>query len=235
MLPVAPQIRDKGQIEVQGTTFLNGRWEGGATYSPLRHVLVRAAGDWKNDSQDTSYFRIRQFELAAGSYWQPSEQWLLSGLAGYGRARSARGYYEPGFFSRSGELVDLRSRYHKVFGEVAATYRPESGWIALGAAYRLSRVNFEHLSYNGAPSTLNHMLRSEPMLFVRFGGAEEPLRWLHVQTSWGVTSVPGYRPSSGVPEPYEYARIKESRGFIAVSLILLPHLFKPLPPTIPAP
>ncbi|SNC68245.1 hypothetical protein SAMN06265337_2227 [Hymenobacter gelipurpurascens] len=235
ILPSTPQIRDKGQLEVQGSTFLNGRWEGSATYSPLRHVLVRAAGDWKNDSQDTSFFRIRQFEVAAGSYWVPSEQWLISGLAGYGRARSARGYYEPHFFSSSGELVDLQSRYHKVFGEVAATYRPESGWIALGAAYRLSRVNFEYLTYNGAPSTLRHMLRSEPMLFVRFGGPDGPLHWLQVQTSWGITSVPGYSASSVTPEPYEYGRVKESRTFIAISLILLPHLFKPQPPIMPVP
>jgi hypothetical protein len=233
MLPSTSQIRDKEQLEVQGSTFLNGRWEGSTTYSPLRQMLVRAAGDWKNDSQDTSFFRVRQFEVAAGSYWQPSEQWLISGLAGYGRARSARGYYEPRLFSGYGELVELQSRYHKVFGEVAATYRPESGWIALGAAYRLSRVNFEYLTYNGAPSTLNNMLRSEPMLFARFGGPDEPLRWLQVQTSWGVSSVPGNRPSSITPEPYEYARVKESRGFIAISLILLPHLFKPQPTSIP--
>ncbi|MFD2787146.1 hypothetical protein [Hymenobacter rubripertinctus] len=34
MLPAAPQLRDKGQVEVQANSYFNRRWEAGATYSP---------------------------------------------------------------------------------------------------------------------------------------------------------------------------------------------------------
>lgn len=230
MLPVAPQIREKGQAEVQGTSFLNGRWEVGATYSPVRNLLVRATGSWKNPGQDTSFYRSRQFEVGAGGYLPLSKRWLLTGLAGYGRARSTRSYYSFSLLTYDGPH-EYRSRYHKVFGEVSGSYRAESEWVTLGAAYRLTQVRFEQLTFDGVPLHLRSMLRAEPLLFARFGNEESPLRWLQIQAAVGATSIPGYHPSYNT-EPAEYRRVKEGRGFATLSLIIRPHLFA-LPPSTP--
>jgi len=224
MLPVAPQLRDKGEVEVQGTTFLNGRWEAGATYSPVRHLLVHAAGGLRHDNQDTTYFRIRQYEVGVGGYYPLGRRWLVSGLGGYGQARSMRGYLQSGLFNSHSELANFQSSYHRFFGELSVAYRTESGGVTLGAAYRLAQVKFDRLTYNGLPLGLRRMPRQEPMLFARFGNEEGFLPWLQFQTSVGITSVPGHYDAT--LEPYEYRRVRESRGFAALTLIVKPHLFK---------
>lgn len=232
MLPVAPQLRDKGEAEVQGTTFLNGRWEAGATYSPVRHLLVHAAGGLRRDNQDTTYFRIRQYEVGVGGYYPLGRRWLFSGLGGYGQARSLRGYYQFRLFN-DGELIEFHSRYHRFFGEFSGRYQSGSGGVVLGATYRLSQVRFDRLTYNGAPLGLRSMLRAEPMLFVRFGPTRGSLHWLQLQTSVGITGVPGYR-YDPTKEPCEYSRVKEGRIVAALSLVLRPHLFR-TPSVFPAP
>lgn len=42
--PAAPVIREKGEAEVVGGAYLSGRLEASASYSPVKHVVVRAAG-----------------------------------------------------------------------------------------------------------------------------------------------------------------------------------------------
>ncbi|UOQ67003.1 hypothetical protein [Hymenobacter volaticus] len=221
MLPAAPQIRDKGQVEVQGTSFLNGRWEAGATYSPVKHLLVRAAGGIKTDDRDTTYFRIRQYEVGVGGYYPLGERWLLSGLGGYGQARSSRGYFDVGPFVSPGEDVAFRARYHKLYGEASASYR--APWVTMGIAYRLTRVTFSSLIYDNQPFDLRHMTRMEPMLFWRFGREDGAVPWLRVQTSIGGSSEGRHKYDPN--ESYECSLIKDGRGFVAVSVILLPHLF----------
>lgn len=221
MLPAAPQIRDKGQVEVQGTTFLNGRWEAGATYSPVKYLLVRAAGGIKIDDRDTTYFRIRQYEVGVGGYYPLGNRWLLSGLGGYGQARSSRGYFDVGPFIAVGEDVALKARYHKLYGEASASYR--APWVTMGITYRLTRVTFSSLTYDSQPLDLHHMTRMEPMLFCRFGREDGVLPWLRMQASVGGSNEGRrkYDPN----ESYERSLIKKGRGFVALSVIVLPHLF----------
>ncbi|WP_226177432.1 hypothetical protein [Hymenobacter lucidus] len=228
MLPATPQLRDKGQAEVQATSFLNGRWEGAATYSPLKYTLVRAAGGFKTDNQDTTYFRVRQYEVGLGGYYPIGGHWLVSGLGGYGQARSNRGYFQPQFFVGESYLVDFKANYHRYFGEVSASYY--NSWLSTGIAYRLSKVRFNSLTYNGQPLPLSGMTRIEPMLFIRVGGGQGRMRWLQVQSSIGITGVPNsdLDPNSTDPYEFEYSRLRESRPFLALSLIFYPHeLLKP--------
>ncbi|PJJ58775.1 hypothetical protein [Hymenobacter chitinivorans] len=222
MLPAAPQIRDKGQAEVQATSFLNGRWEAGATYSPLRHVLVRAAGGIKTDSRDTAYFRVHQYEVGLGGYYPLGKHWLVTGLGGYGQARSNRGYYQTFLFG-NGYLVDFKANYRRVFGELSTSYY--NSWVTLGLAYRLSKVDFTSLTYNGAPLGMSGMLREEAMLFARFGSEEGSLSWLGFQVSLGTTAVPRSRPEDQNTNPYarEYDHLRESRILMGASLIVYPH------------
>ncbi|MDF7809965.1 hypothetical protein [Hymenobacter sp. YC55] len=221
MLPAAPQIRDKGQVEVQGTTFLNGRWEAGATYSPVKHLLVRAAGGLKTDDRDSTYFRVRQYELGVGGYYTLGERWLISALGGYGEARNSRGYSEYSDLLELNRRVDLQAGYHRLYGEAVISY--QARLLTMGATSRLSRVTFSSLTYNSQPIGLRHMTRIEPMLFLRFGREDGAVPWLRLQAAWGASG----RPSGtyGPNEPYAYNRIRQGHGFLAVSVILLPHLF----------
>ncbi|UOG75733.1 hypothetical protein MTX78_03850 [Hymenobacter tibetensis] len=221
MLPSTSQIREKGEVEVQGTTFLNGRWEAGATYSPVKHLLVRAAGGIKTDDRDTTYFRVRQYEMGIGGYYPLGKRWLLSGLGGYGQTRSSRGYFDVGPFVSIGENVAFKARYHKLYGEASASYR--APWVTMGVAYRLTRVTFTSLTYDSQPLDLRHMTRMEPMVFWRFGREDGALPWLRVQASIGGSNEGRrkYDPN----ESYERRLIKDGRGFAALSVILLPHLF----------
>ncbi|WP_375437874.1 hypothetical protein [uncultured Hymenobacter sp.] len=224
MLPAALHIRDKGEVEVQGTSFLNGRWEAGATYSPVKHLLVRAAGGIKTDDRDTSYFHIRQYEVGVGGYYPLGEQWLLSGLGGYGQARSSRGYFTVGPFFGSGQNAAFDARYHKLYGEAAISYRDR--WETIGLACRLSRVTFSSLTYDSQPLGLRNMTRIEPMLFWRFGREGGAVPWLRIQAALGASGRP--RGQDQPNEPYIHDLIKDGHGFVALSVILLPHLLAPL-------
>ncbi|WP_331147660.1 hypothetical protein [Hymenobacter sp.] len=221
MLPAAPQIRNKGEVEVQGTTFLNGRWEVGATYSPIKHLLVRAAGGIKTDDRDTTYFRIRQYEVGVGGYYPLGNHWLISGLGGYGQARSSSGYSDYNDLLNQTRRVDLYACYHRLYGEAAVSYWTRRA--TMGFSYRLSRVAFSSLTYNYQPLGLRHMTRIEPMIFFLFGREDGAVPWLRLQVAWGASGVP--RSKYDPNESYERHLIKDGRGFLAVSVVLLPHLF----------
>ncbi|UOQ54950.1 hypothetical protein [Hymenobacter cellulosivorans] len=230
MLPAAPQLTDKGQAEVQGTTFLNGRWEGAATYSPLKHVLVRAGGGFKNDSGDTTYFRGRQYEVGLGGYYPLGQHWLVSGLGGFGQAVSRRGYVQPQFFIGEPYNVDFNTRYNKYFGELALSYH--NPWGTIGTAVRTSHVRFTSLLYNDQPLARLRMTRLDPMLFMRFGTEQGVLHWLNVQISGGITGVPlgTYTVDNNDPHEFEYRRLREAQVFTALSLVFYPHrLAQPKP------
>ncbi|TGE25790.1 hypothetical protein E5K00_11545 [Hymenobacter aquaticus] len=223
MLPGAPQLRDKGQAEVQGTTFLNGRWEGAVTYSPVKHLLVRAAGGFKEDSRDTSYFRGRQYEVGLGGYYPLGQRWLVSGLGGFGQAVSRRGYVQPSLFLGQPYNVDFNARYNKYFGELALSY--QYSWLTVGTAWRFSQVRFTSLLYNDEPLAKLRMTRLDPMLFMRVGPDEGSLHWLSVQLSGGLTGVPSstYTADADDPHQFEYRRLREGQLFMALSVVLYPH------------
>lgn len=223
MLPAAPQIRDKGQVEVHGTSFLNRRWEAGATYSPAKYVLVRAAGGLRTDRHDSVYTRNRQYELAAGGYYPLGRHWLVSGLAGYGQARSSRAYWEGGSPSQrfDGDYYEFAGRYHRLFAELAASFTDNG--FTLGLAGRLTDVRYDRLTYNGQPIGLRHLPRLEPMVFCQFGRPEGAVPWLRGQLAVGGSVA---RPANNLANlSYAETQIWAKVPYLAVSAIILPHLF----------
>ena len=89
----APQITDKKQGEISASSYLNGRYDLAGTYSPVRHLLVRAAySNLRDDTKDSTYYRGHQYDLGVGTYWRAGGKWLLGGAgwAALGRLRARR-------------------------------------------------------------------------------------------------------------------------------------------------
>lgn len=177
----APALYDKGQLEVAGSAYFNSRLNGAINYSPLRHLLVRAAIDGKADTDDSTYTRSQQYELAVGTYWPLGEQVVLGALAGAGQAHS-QVRYRP-IETPYPILYEYDTHYNKLFGEVYGTWQI-GPTFQFGAACRLTHVRFTSLTNLGQPLGLTSMLRSEPMFFLRntFGlrSAEERLAYVQV-------------------------------------------------------
>ena len=224
--PSVPLLRDKGQAEVVGSAYLAGRVEGSAAYSPVRHVLVRAAGGLRTDGRDTMYFRTRQLEVGVGTYWSLGQRWLVGGSAGYGWGQSSRTFYDTNyllFFRRDTTTVyRYAARYGKPFGDVFVAY--ENGPFAMGLAYRLSQVRFTTLTNNDQPISLRRMTRNEPMLFMRFGSSQGVLRWARLQlalsASWSADAVRGSAPAGPL-----IADVKAGDLFTSFGIVVYPHLF----------
>lgn len=201
-------------------------------YSPVRHVVVRAAGGLLPNNGDSVDFQIRQFELGAGTYWPLSDRWLVGALGGYGRGQSSRRFTENDFEYFGPDTVvrfDYASRFHKVYGEAFAAY--EGKWITVGAAYRLSQVRFSLLTNNGLPVDLRRMTRSEPMLFMRFGNRTGFLPWGQFQLAVSTSSSPGY--TGNTQREQQLEDIKQSRVFTSIGFVIYPHRFKKAPLTEP--
>ena len=223
----APQITDRHQAEITGSTYLNGRCEVAGAYSPVRHLLVRAAYSNLPDRTDSTYYRGQQYELAAGTYWPLGAQWLLGGLGGFGQAQSEARYKGSGGLISIGPNRPIQhvfdAHYNKFFGEVYGILQA-SETISLGAAYRITRVNFTSLTDAGAPVNLSSMVRSEPMLFfrVRLGSGPAATRPIQLQAAWGTSTSLGYDPSLTAPSSADY-QLQQPRGYTTIGISLFPH------------
>ncbi|RPD47058.1 hypothetical protein DNI29_12950 [Hymenobacter sediminis] len=218
----APLVHDKGEAEVVGSAYLSGRLEGSVAYSPLKHVLVRAAGGFRPSSADSTYFRIRQFEAGVGSYRYFREQWLIGGMVGYGHGRSTRRWRDDfkDIWQDSVLANEYAARFHKLFAE--AYVANDAGWTTFGAACRVSQVRFSSLSNRGIPVPLRRMTRLEPMLFMRVGG-QGRLPWLQGQIATSVSIAPDGRTRS--PNT-DIRATKEGRLYTTVGVVIYPHLFR---------
>lgn len=217
----APLITQKGQAEVVASGYLSGRLEGSATYSPVKHLLVRAAGGLRTGGGDSTYFRIRQVEAAVGTYRALGEGWLLGGMVGYGSGRSSRRYndFEIVYASTS-PTKEYEARFGKPFAE--AYFSRQAHWASWGGACRLSQVRFSTLTNRGEPVPLERMTRFEPMLFMRFGGWRV-LPWLQGQLATSL-SLPG---EGRVRSPNVAIRdTKEGRLYTSLGLVVYPHRFR---------
>lgn len=223
--PSAPMLRSKGESEAAANVYLSGRLEGSIAYSPVNHVLVRAAGGLLPNNGDSVDFHIRQFELGAGAYWPLSDRWLVGAMGGYGRGQSSRRFTRSSLLFDPDPMTiqfDYASRFHKVYGETFVAY--ESEWATIGAAYRLSQVHFSSLTNNGLPVDLRRMTRSEPMFFLRFGNRTRFLPWGQFQLAISTSSSPGYRVDT--PRELQLEDIKQGRVFTSVGFVIYPHRFK---------
>ncbi|MGI4884100.1 MAG: hypothetical protein ACRYFR_03980 [Janthinobacterium lividum] len=186
----APAVQNKGQAELTGSFYVNRRLEFGANYSPVRHLLVRAAGGGMGDKADSSYYRGTQYEVAVGTYWPLGKRVLVGALSGYGQAHSEARYKYSNFLFAHPTQYQIDARFNKLFGEAYTTVRLGSA-VSLGLAYRLTRVQFTSLTDLGGPVNVDHMLRSEPMFFVRgaFGSSARGERPVYAQFGVGTSQA----------------------------------------------
>ncbi|HEX8657171.1 MAG TPA: hypothetical protein VF690_06545 [Hymenobacter sp.] len=223
----APQIKNNQEAELTGSTYLNGRYEVAATYSPVRHLLVRAAySSLPTGGGDTAnYYRGRQYELAAGTYWPLGANFLVGGLGGFGQVRSQAKYKNDGgiiFFGSPVRHV-FDAHYNKLFGEVYGSFQA-SETISFGAAYRVTQVHFTSLTDVGVPVALRNMTRSEPMLFfrTRIGRGPADSRPFQLQMTWGTSDTFGYRLGDNSASG-SLNQLQKSRNYLTIGATLFPH------------
>lgn len=223
----APAVQDQHQTEVTASAYFNSRLNAGVNYSPVRHLVVRAAADGKQDKNDSTYYRSGQYEVALGTYWPLGKRVLVGALGGAGRARSQARYSissASNYYGYRGSTQhEFDARYNKFFGEAYAAVQFSPGFSA-GAAYRLTQVQFVGLTDLGQPLDLRHMLRGESMFFVRsaFGSGPRGERPLYAQLGFGgsrLLSPRGPGQQVGSPE----AEVLQGRGYFTLGLGFFPH------------
>lgn len=226
----APQITGPKQAEITAGSYLNGRYEFSGTYSPLPHLLVRAStGSLQNDSRngnDSAYYRGQHYDFGLGTYWRLGSQWVVGGLGGFGQARNEAAYSTGGFIFGYPTRHKFDARYNKLFGEAYGIVQLSEAF-ALGAAYRVTQVNFTTLTDRNLPVDLSNMTRSEPMFFMRVRPGEGPTedRPVQLQAAWGTSATFGYSEKDpnrtyapGVSD------LKQSRGYTTIGITVFPHL-----------
>ena len=223
----APQITDQKQAELTASSYLNGRFEVAGAYSPVRHLLVRAAYSKLSDkttAQDSTLYRGNQYELGAGAYFPLGPNWLVGGLGGFGQAHSEAVYWAGGSLLGFGRPVryEYNARYNKVFGEFYGIFQASNA-ISLGAAYRITQVNFTVLTDAGRPVDFAEMARSEPVVFmrVRLGSGPAATRPAHVQLAWGGSATFGYDPK--VAPLSSSGQLRQTRNYLTLGVSLFPH------------
>jgi hypothetical protein len=231
MLGAAPEIRARGELEATAAWSLTNRLDVGATYSPVRHLLVRAAASTKGGDRSAvpadsvSYSHINQYELAVGTYWPLGQHWLVGGLAGFGHAHAQARYTDDGtvrlfsFFDPAPHVFD--ARYHKYSGEAYATWQP-TPVLSLGLAYRVVQVRLTDVTDVGVPVRSAPILRSEPMFFVRVRPGRSELWQLQLATGGSTTF--GYNERTAADRADPARQFKLGRGYLSLGLAFYPHV-----------
>ncbi|MCI1189422.1 hypothetical protein MON38_18520 [Hymenobacter sp. DH14] len=215
----APSIRAKGEAEVSAILHVNTRVEGAVAYSPLSHVLVRAAGSLKKDQNDSIYFRVKQFEAAVGGYWPLREYWVVGALVGGGAGHNQRGFRDVGLFGSS-SVVTYRQydgQYRKIFGEAYAMYQRRIG--SVGVASRLTQVHFDELSDRGIALGPASTLRLEPMVFGRMGPYAGRFNCLQFQVAAGLSVDCSSRRATD----YSTRNVFDNSLFVSFGAVFYPH------------
>jgi hypothetical protein len=231
MLGAAPEIRAKGELEATAAWSLTNRFDVGATYSPVRHLLVRAAASTKgggrtaapNDS--SSYSQVNQYELAVGTYWPLGEHWLVGGLAGFGQTHAEARYTDDGtvrifsFRDPAPHLFD--AHYRKYSGEAYVTYQPTPA-LSLGLSYRVVQVRLTDVTDFGVPVRAAPVLRGEPMFFLRVRPSLSEL--FQLQMAVGGSSTFGYNELTAADRTDPARQFKLGRGYLSVGVAFYPHM-----------
>lgn len=232
MQGAAPDIRAQKEVEISGSWSLTNRVEVAAAYSPVRHLLVRAAASAKGgrpDPADSSrYLQNNQYELALGTYWPLGQHWLVGGLAGFGQAHSQAQYTDDGDVRLTifGNRQPIRHRFDAIYAkysaEAYASWQPSEA-VSLGLAYRLVQLRLTDVTDQGVPVRAEPILRYEPMLFFRY---RPPLKEgvLGLQAALGASYTFGYdaRAAYDQADPARQFRLAYSYASLGVSFY--PHL-----------
>lgn len=230
MQGAAPEIRAKGEVEVAGSWSFTNRVEVGATYSPLPHLLVRAAGSSKSSrpapTDTITYAWSRQYELGVGTYWPLGPHWLLGGLASLGQAHALARYAEDGAtFLHFGPLVQHQfdADYRKYAAEAYLTWQP-SPQVSLGLSYRLVQLRLTDVTDLGVPVPVAHILRYEPMVFFRLRPGFDDKGLLQLQAAFGVSNTFGYDERTAYDKLDPARQFKRGRGYTSLGLAIYPHV-----------
>ncbi|RZL14611.1 MAG: hypothetical protein EOO62_04965 [Hymenobacter sp.] len=231
MQAAAPEIRAKGELEATGSWSLTNRLDFGATYSPVPHLLVRAAASFKGSvppqPDSASYAKNNQYELALGTYWPLGPHWLVGGLAGFGWAHAQARYVDDGatlLTFREPIRHQLEGNYSKYTGEVYATYQP-SPLVSFGLAYRVVQLRLTDVTDLGVPVAKGPILRQEPMLFFHLR-PDFAQRSLQFQLALGVSNTFGYNPRTINDENDPARQFKLGRSYTSVGVAIYPQLLR---------
>ena len=231
MLGAAPDIRQKGELEVSGAWSLTNRVDASITYSPLNHLLVRAATSSKggghslaNDS--SSFAQTNQYELGVGTYWPLSKQWLVGGLVSFGQAHSEARYTDDGdldltiFGRREPIRHEFDAIYAKYSAEAYGTWQA-SERVSLGLSYRLVQLRLTDVTDRYVPVTASPILRYEPMFFVRVRPGEGVVQ---LQGALGTSAAFGYDKRRALDEDDPARQFKLGYGYASLGIAFYPHL-----------
>ncbi|MDO7888089.1 hypothetical protein [Hymenobacter cheonanensis] len=229
MQGAAPEIRAKGEAEVAGSWSLTNRVDASATYSPLRHLLVRAATSAKGgrpNLSDSNYLQNNQYELGIGTYWPLGEHWLVGGLASFGQAHSQARYVDDGGVKLFSGVQAIEHQFDAIYakytGEVYVSYQP-SEVVSLGFSYRLVQLRLTDVTDGGVPVAAGPILRSEPMFFVRFRPAlKEGV--IQFQAAVGGSGAFAYQAQLAAGQDDPARQFTLSRSYVSVGLAFYPHL-----------
>jgi hypothetical protein len=230
MQGAAPEIRAKGEAEATASWSLSNRVDFSATYSPLPHLLVRAAtslkGGNRSGSDSASYSQNNQYELAVGTYWPLGEQWLVGGLAGFGQAHAKARYVDDGATVLSFKQPiqhQFDAIYSKYAGEAYVTYQPSPD-VSFGLSYRVVQVRLTDVTDVGVPVTAGPIWRQEPMFYFRLR-PEIAQRSLQVQLALGSSGAFGYTSSTAGVTTDPARQFRLGKGYASLGLAFYPHLW----------
>ena len=231
MLGVAPEIRAKGQLEATAAWSLTNRLDVGATYSPVRHLLVRAAASTKGplSASDSTrkYAQVNQYELAVGTYWPLGQRVLVGGLVAFGHSHARARYVND---DDDGYAMDPQSPTNFVQHQFEARYSKYSAeaygrWqatpmLGLGLSYRVVQVRLTDVTDAGVPVQAAPILRYESMLFCRLRPAGRAAA-VQLQGAIGWSSVFG--PITG--DDFDPARqFRLNRSYLSLGVAFDPHV-----------
>jgi hypothetical protein len=231
MQGAAPEIRAKGEAEATASWSLTNRVDFSATYSPLPHLLVRAAtslkGSGRSGSDSASYAQNNQYELAVGTYWPLRKHWLLGGLAGFGQAHAKAQYADDGHtllhlgaYQPRQHLFD--AIYSKYSGEAYATWQPSPA-VSMGLSYRLVQLRLTDVTDQGVPVQAAPILRSEPMLYFRFRPTSND-GLLQLQLAIGGSTTFKYNEQTATDKDDPARQFKVGRSYVSLGLAFYPHM-----------
>jgi hypothetical protein len=234
MQAAAPAVRQKGEAEVAASWSLTNRLEASATYSPLPHLLVRAAfstkGSRPSPGDSTAYARLNQTEVALGTYWPLGPYWLVGGLVSTGQARPDALFRGDGgslhgvVYANSEPLHRFEGSYRKHSAELYAQCQP-SHWVSFGLAGRLVQTRLTGVTDRGVPVLAAPSWRAEPMVFVRFWPRVTQPGLVHVQVAMGASRTLGYDELTAGDANDPARQFKLGRGYTSVSIALYPHVW----------
>lgn len=224
MQNAVPDIRAKGESEIRVGTYINDRFEGSASYSPVSHVLLHVAGSFiprPDQPNDSTAAWEQQYNVGIGAYWNLSSEVTAGLMVGYGQGTSWARFKETKMLTVVTPF-DYALHFDKVFGEAYGLFQT-SRRFSMGVSCRMSQVNFTSLTNLGQPVDLSGMLRLEPGFLMRLGlgGQSTAPPPVQLQLAWGTSFSASDQGTGHNVQGQHY--ILQQRGYMTFGVAILPH------------